>query len=160
MSISSWSLKNIPSHGSRSSLQLSVGAMLSKRGLPFDADELPPSRRFRSNLGDLFLSNEISAARAQSIFADAVAAGTAHVADLARVGGRSVGRRNTHRDLLRKLLKGTKWPPPYWASLRVWNPTTQLEEQTWCPMLLPHELTRAIASRTAHRDLLCEKGNM
>ena len=45
---------------------------------------IPPSKRLRSSLGDLFLSNKISGQRAQEIFSDAALAGASHVADLAK----------------------------------------------------------------------------
>ena len=34
-------------------------------------DEHDPTKRFRANLGDLFLANEVSGARTQSLFSDA-----------------------------------------------------------------------------------------
>jgi hypothetical protein len=60
---------------------------------------LASNKRFKNNLGDLFLSNEVSAARAQSLFSDAQLAGTAHVGNLA-----GNDQKHAHRNLLRKLI--------------------------------------------------------
>ena len=57
--------------------------MHSKKKLPYDPGTLPPDKRFRANLSDLFLSGDLAAQRAHSLFADANAAGTHHVTDLA-----------------------------------------------------------------------------
>lgn len=97
--------------------------------------EVPRNKRFRANAADLFLSNTISAARAATLFDDAAEAGTGGISDL-RVGVTS----NTHRNLLRRLLKHSAWPPLYFAELPVWNRRTAEETTAWIPMLLPHEL--------------------
>ena len=60
--------------------------MLSKRGLGFDPETVPAQKRFRLNLADLCLSNEVSGSRAQTLFQDALEAGAANVTDLAAVG--------------------------------------------------------------------------
>ena len=50
--------------------------MQSKRAIGQDLDEVPPDKRFRNNLADVFLSGSVTAARTQSLFADAQSAGT------------------------------------------------------------------------------------
>ena len=56
--------------------------MWQKRGVAKDLKELPPSKRFRANLADAFLSNQLSRQRTQSIIDDAALAGVEGVGDL------------------------------------------------------------------------------
>jgi hypothetical protein len=122
--------------------------MYSKRQLPSDLGNVEPGKRFRNNIADLFLSNDISAKRTQTIFSDAEIAGTAHVKQLAKPGSRGTNR-NIHRDLLRKLSKNNKgWPPLYNARVRVFDPKKQKEVKTWLSFSLPHELLGAILSKS------------
>ena len=114
--------------------------MLSKRSLGCDEVQISPNKRFRLNASDLFLSNTISAARAAGLFADAVAAGTQGVDDLAKIGSRG----NQHRNLLRKLLKRSKWPSVYFAQVPVWDKNKAEETVAWVPLLLPHEIVGAL----------------
>lgn len=121
--------------------------MLSKHSLPYDPQQVPDAKRFRHNASDLFLTNTVSAKRAASLFADAELAGTEHVADLGKIGARA-GSRNNHRDLLRRLVKKSKWPKLYFAPVRVWNRRTQAEEIQQVPVLLPHEVFADIAGQS------------
>ena len=67
------------------------------------------------------------------------------VADLAVNEGK-----NAQRDLVRKLMKGSKWPPLYAAKIPVLHQKTHqvLEEST--NMLLPHEVLANIMSWNRH----------
>ena len=56
--------------------------MFSKRQLPVDLPTCSPSKRLRHNLVDLFLSNDVSGARADSLLRDAAAADSKHISDL------------------------------------------------------------------------------
>ena len=95
--------------------------MLSKRGKGYDPSQVPAEKRLRLNLGDAFLGNEITGQRAQELYNDAQAAGAANVRDLATA---ATGR-NACRNLRSKLLKGSKWPKIYEASIRMKNPKTE-----------------------------------
>ena len=75
--------------------------MLSKRALGCDLVEMSTAKRFRFNIADLFLSNEVSGARAARIYRDAGDAGAEGVADLRRLGS----KKHVHRNLLTKLLE-------------------------------------------------------
>ena len=125
--------------------------MYSKRGSYTETigGEIPAAKRLRMNLADLFLTNQISGQRAQTIFEDGAEAGAQHMADLAKAGGHGRHANHIHRDLLRRLLKRNQWPPLYWADVRLWNPAKQREETHRLPMLLPHEILRAFAGRSA-----------
>lgn len=97
-------------------------------------------KRFRENVSELFLDNALSGQRAQSVFADAVAAGAAGVRDLARAGTSGKHPGNCNRDLLTTMLKTAKrnWPPLYKAKIRVRDLKTGQEVRAPLPFLLPH----------------------
>lgn len=123
--------------------------MFSKHQLAYNPEDLQASKRFRANAADLFLTNTVSAARAASLFEDAVAAGTQHVKDLGKISsGKRKKSKNKHRDLLRALARRSAWPKLYLASIRVWNRKTQSEEVQEVPVLLPHEVIAEIAHKS------------
>ena len=97
--------------------------MISKRSTGCDLEDVPPAKGSRLGLADLFLSNQISGARAARLFADA------HSASL------------THRDVVRRLLKGSTWPKPYI------QPSGQGQEQA-------HEATRNLLFPVLRRECL------
>ena len=78
-----------------------IKVMLSKRSLGCDLVEMSTAKRFRFNIADLFLRNEVSGTRAASIYRDAGDAGAKGVADLRRLGS----KKHVHRNLLTKLLE-------------------------------------------------------
>ena len=131
--------------------------MQSKRALGKDLEELPAEKRFRSNLADVFLSGSVTARRSQTLFSDAQLAGTQHVEDLAKVRGGSESS-NTHRDLMRKLLKGSLWPKPYEAPIRCFDPKTQKDTIQWLPFMLPSELLAQLVKHGDISMLLCQDG--
>ena len=133
----------------------STVAMMSKRSLGFDVAATAPANRFRYNAADLFLSNSVSGSRAASLFADAPEASTRHVADL---GGGPSNR--AHRNLLRKLLKGNKWPRLYETPIRVWNRKTKVEELRPILFMLPHELSSTLYHHSIDKRVLFNRGGM
>ena len=73
--------------------------MLSKRGSSNDTAATSGAKQL--NIADLFLSNEVSGARAAALFEDAGAAGAADVQDLRNWGGGGGGhQKHRHRKLL------------------------------------------------------------
>ena len=121
--------------------------MLSKRSLGCDLLGVTAAKRLRLNVADLFLANEVSGARAASALADAHAAGASHVGDLQRLGD----GKHIHRNLRTKLMKGSRWPKPYTAPVRVWNRRTEVQEVAMLPITLPHEVVKALISRSGQR---------
>ena len=109
--------------------------MLSKHSLGYDAKNLPAAKRLRANLADLATSNLISGQRAQDLFNDADAAGAANVRDMKGSSGQ-----HARRNVLRKLLKGSKWPKSYTAKIRVRDPKTEAVDEVPMDMLLVHEV--------------------
>ena len=84
------------------------------------------------------------------------AAGSIGVSDLASVGG----EKHAHRNLLRKLLKKSKWPKVYHASVRVWNRRTNKECHASIPMLLPHEFVHVFRQHAVSKANLLDRGGM
>lgn len=110
--------------------------MQSKRSLPYDPNQLPPGRRLRENIADLFLLNTLPGNRSASIFADAYVSDRAEVRDVARAGARGMQPGNARRDLLRRLVRRSPWPRLYDADVRVWNNTSQQVHERNVPCCL------------------------
>ena len=127
-------------------------AMYSKRPLP-DRAYMPPERRLRANLADLFLSNEVSGSRVASLFEDASVANPRHVKDLA-----NLGMPKATRNLRRKLMKRSQWPELYYAPVRVYDKTVDGEITVQLPMLLPHELIGRLVEVGSVQALLSQEG--
>lgn len=127
--------------------------MLSKRPR---VEEPDPTRRFRSNLADLFLSGTVTADRFQQIINDAGVAGAAHVDDL--VGPVD---KNTSRQVRRNLLKTSRheWPGLYTAMIRTWSIQQQCLVLSRVSFLLPHELLHKVGQR-AESAALYAQGNL
>jgi len=121
--------------------------MLAKRATGYNPDEIPPAKRFRHNVADLFLSNELSGAKAMGLYHDAAAAGAANVGDLCRGAIPGKFAKNAARDLRRRLTKSKGWPGVYWAEIPTLDPKTSLPRTSSVALLLPHEL---IASLCRH----------
>lgn len=133
--------------------------MFHKRGLP-DLSALPPEKRLRHNIADLFLANDISGCRTKSIFNDAKAAGLINVAGLTSSSSSNPTstRVNANRNLTKKLLKNKGWLQPYYALIRVWDRKSQKEVRKWVPFLLPHEILLSLATYNDVSDLLVTTG--
>ena len=111
---------------------------------------MPLKKRFRANLGDLVLSNTISAERASSLFSDVASSGARHVRDLTRVGG----PKHRHRNLLTRLLRGNQWPALYRGEVRFWNPRARAEQFAKIPLLLPHEVVGTVRKKNATSEAI------
>ena len=63
--------------------------MFSKQALPKLDEEPDASRRFRANVKDLFLTNQLSAERTSSLLGDAAAAGVEALEDVKNLQGKA-----------------------------------------------------------------------
>ena len=81
--------------------------MFSKLSKGYGKEDVPPHKRFKANVGYLFLSNDISGVRAQSLCADAVDAGATAscLKRMARAGGGGKKLGNCARDIQRQQLR-------------------------------------------------------
>lgn len=123
--------------------------MFQKRAGP-DYDECDTaSKRLKSNLADLFLSNDISGSRAQSAFEDAADAGLRVFKKLAGSKHAKSRFKNAARNLKRRLLKASKWPDVFKYKVRVFDPKTQTAKQVMVPFLLIHEVLHSMIKRTS-----------
>ena len=121
-------------------------AMFSKSKFVSERNDFDrPDKRLRKNVSDLFLSGAISAGRAATVFQDAEFDGATGVADLAVNEGK-----NAQRDLVRKLMKGSKWPPLYAAKIPVLHQKTHQVLEESINVLLPHEVLANIMSWNRH----------
>ena len=91
--------------------------MISKRARGYVSEELPPDKRLRANLVDVFTSNEMSATRARSIMHDSHDSGARGVENLQRLGS----DQNVTRNVQRRLLKKSPWPKEYVVEITTWN---------------------------------------
>ena len=142
--------------------------MFHKRAKDHLQPNAPPAKRLRSNLADLFLSNNVSAQRTEEIFEDANLAGAAFCSDIGHPDSvaadpeKKKKNKNAHRDLLRKFLKGTEWPPLYWTKITTFDPKTEALVQSKVPLLLPHEIFGVFALPKIQRTFgqtgrICQK---
>lgn len=128
--------------------------MLSKTKRPYDAESLPPGKRLRANVQDLFASNTLSGRRIQEIINDAHDAGAVAMAPLhGRVDT------NSARFLRRAFLRRNQWPGLYWARLRVRGKTSHNEEHQKCSFLLPHEFVEVLC-RLGEKTVLLQTGGL
>lgn len=141
-----------------SHLVIAIDAMLSKRPLPDRDNDLPPAQKLKQNPEDLFLANDVSGARAQTIFADTDACGVEGFSRLARAGNRGRLKGNASRDLRRKIAKTKQWPDLYHARIRVYSPKLQQEVISWVPMMLPHEVIGTLVKFNGKAQMLQSDG--
>ena len=127
--------------------------MFHKRAKDHLQPNVPPAKRLRHNLADLFLSNNVSAQRTEEIFEDANLAGASFCFDIGHPDSvaadpeKKKKHKNAHRDLLGKFLKGTEWPPLYWTKITTFDPKSESLVQSKAPLLLPHEILGVFAAK-------------
>ena len=126
-----------------------AGAMLHKTSRPYNANELQPGMRLAANIIDLYADNVVSGTRSAELLNDAARAGVSPARPLQTKTGS-----NQARSLRRKLLKKNKWPEPYMALVRVWNPKTHQVDENQIAFWLPHELLATLARESANGTAL------
>ena len=120
--------------------------MYNKRSLASeDIAAIPDEKRFRHDMVDVFLNNELSSARSARLPHNAAMAGARHVQDLQVNQSGS----NAQRDLLRKCFRNSKWPS-----------AKQCEQQHQLAMLLPHELLHAFLKLNSAETMLANQRNV
>ena len=125
--------------------------MYNKRSLDDTyAAEIPLQMRFREDMRDVFLSNDVSGARAARMIENAILAGAQHLETLCV----NTQTHNASRDLLRRSFRGSKWPSPYVFTVRALNPATNIGEMKKFSILLPHELLFSILKINEPEPLL------
>ena len=127
--------------------------MYTKKGYENHNAEMSPSKRLRRHLADLATTNTVSYLEAQSLFQDAVTAGAAHCDDLALPNST---RKNIARDFRTKARKGSPWPKPYYAPIRVWNVKKQEVASKLIPFFLPHDILHCLAHEASNSEKLLQ----
>ena len=134
--------------------------MWQKRQHTRDA-EAPPEKRLRQGLTELYGSGTLPADRTQEMFEDlgayAAQAGRGDFQDLRQSRHEGSGK-NAARDLRRKLLKNSKWPPMYEASVRMWVPKEKILKPRPVALLLPHEIVHALSTIGDFNTLVSNAG--
>ena len=124
--------------------------MFSKRQRSYDPDALPPEKRLRANVTDLFTSNAISAERAHEMLRDAAESGVKGMAEFLKPRSTKWKNGNTARRLRNVGNKLSGWPPVYYANIRACKRGSDEElEQVRCAFMLPHEY---VATLYKHGD--------
>ena len=110
-------------------------------------EEAPPAKRLKDNIIDLYGSGDVPADRAQELLEDAGALtqslGSGDLQEMRRRGSAGSDK-NVARDLRRKLLKGSHWPPIYVTMIRMWSVAEKRVTLQKVALLLPHELLQTL----------------
>ena len=118
----------------------------------------PPGKRLRDNLVDLYASGEVAGARAQSLLDDASdfarSMGSGDMQEL-RDSGSAGAAKNRSRDLRRRLLRRSAWPPIYIQEVRCYSKKLKEMVVQRLAFLLPHEIIAAM-SAVGKTEVLCQ----
>jgi hypothetical protein len=129
--------------------------MISKRASYLQKQQdVPLAHRFRSNVADIFLQNELSGNRVRQLIEDHKHADKDAADDLLAAGADGKHPNNISRDMLKKLKKRTAWPPLYWAKIRLFDLKMQVVKKVSMPFLLPHELIWALHTHARDESTL------
>lgn len=94
---------------------------------------------FRAEVTKFYLRNALSAKQTATLIKAAHKSGATDVADMSAIGQTSTSK-NQQRDLMRKILKGVKFPEPYYANIPVRDRNTGKRTTALLPFLLVHEV--------------------
>ena len=123
-----------------------------------DRDIDDKAKKFKANIDDLFLSNQISGVRAHSIYQDGSDCNLEGWGQRARAGNRGLHEGNIHRDLLNQMTKGVRWPKLHYASVRIWSQKASALRWVKLPFFLPHEIIYAIGRISDHAAMCSHEG--
>ena len=120
-----------------------------------DLQKVPADKRLRVRIGNLLLTNSVSAKEAGRLYEDAAASGASHVKDMAALASKRKDRVPRKRDILHKLSKNRRWPPLYYAQLPLWDMQQQKDVLGAVPLWLPHELLYKLQGKAANDSSMC-----
>ena len=119
--------------------------------------EAPPGKRLRDNIVDLYASGEVPGERAHALLNDAGdfarSLGSGDLQDLRGTRTPGTSKNQQRRDLRRRLLKGSRWPPVYIAEVRCWSVRDKQLQPKKVAFLLPHEVV-GVLSEVSDVDVL------
>lgn len=122
---------------------LHLGQCMFHKNKRATTEHVPAAKRLRANLADLYLSNQLAGERIQNLASDAHDSGANNM-DLRTAGSYGRLRKNITRDLKRKLMRGNKWQPNYYAKIRIWDKQSQSVQKKWVAVALPHEILHSL----------------
>ena len=120
-----------------------------------DYDKGRCNNEFENNLSDLFMTNQVSANRIQSLARDAAGLKHRQIRKSLFTGN----KKNAHRDLRRRFGKHAAWPPVYVTEIRTWDTKKQQQVMSKVSLLLPHEVLHELAVRNDLATLI-DQGNI
>jgi hypothetical protein len=96
----------------------------------------------RAVVAELYLSGTLNAKQSNRLARAGKVSGAGDVEDLAKAGAFGTSK-NTSRDLMRSLLRGTHMPPLYYAEIPIWMNGERSAAEL--PFLLPHEVVSLLS---------------
>ena len=136
--------------------------MWHKRHRPQDG-AAPAGKRLRDNLVDLYAGGEIPGDRAQSLLEDAGAfaeeCGRHELQDL-RAHRFPGSARNINRDLRRRILSRSQWPPLYIEEITFWSVKQKEFVKKKLAFLLPHEIIAKLQEVGGREEVLAQSGGL
>ena len=117
----------------------------------------PAPGRLKDRVGDLFLSNKLSASETVELATDAHAAGATGLNELAGVGKRRKDQTAQPRELRTLLGRNRHWPPLFKFQAPVWDRKQQKEVTQTLRMLLPHECLFVMFEKADGCTPLCQQ---
>ena len=108
-----------------------------------EREDLPKAKRFRQDVFELSVGNDIAANRAARIAHNASLAGARGVDDLAKLRSPKE-KNNVSRDLLRKAFRNSKWPTVYETGIPFSDYSTRKNFIGKLSFLLPHEIIHSL----------------
>ena len=123
--------------------------MHQKRGHSEYLQTVAPSKRFREDVTEMFLSNRIPGDRAMQLLRNSELAGVRNVSHLTKsYRQRPQSTKNDSRNLRRRLVKHSKWPKPYYVVLDCMDTKTGKAKKMTVPMWLPHEIVQCLVQES------------
>lgn len=128
----------------------SVAGMHQKRGAAEWLKSMPPEKRAKADVTELFLSNRVSGERASGLFRNMEAAGVKNLSGITRsYRAKTATVKNADRDLRTRLLRHNKWPKPYYIHIDCLDLKTGRQQKMWVPMWLPHEIVHCLSGASS-----------
>ncbi len=124
----------------------------------FQNSQVSEPRNSAQVLGDLFLSNKLSAKDTHDVAASSFLDGNEKVKKLAQAGAWGKHPKNLGRDLMRSLLKPCTTSHLFWYDIPVWDYELLEKVSVPFPFLLPHEILHNMVVKHGARKFLVDGG--
>ena len=132
-------------------------AMYHKRSLPEEDGRSSAQRLLRAEYDDMFLTGNIQGPRAHRLYRLSAATGNNMMKKRAKL---SMDKKHAARNLLKQMVKGSKWPSLYVAHIEAFSQKTQKAVEMKVNFLLPHEIIYMMADKMRDHDALYDISGM